>query len=265
MRFVAASALAALALAGAGCGSSEDDEATSNPPPPPAPTTTGTATETTPEPIGGTDVGVYFVRDDRLGSATRRVGLTPKIATAALGELLGGPDPGEREAGLATDVPPNTKLDSLTIENGTASVELSNPLDELGTAQVVQTLLQFETVSRVRLAGKQYGPLDIEQSLPAILVESPAPNANVSSPLQLRGSANTFEATFQVEVRPDKGKPLAEDFVTATSGSGTRGTFDKRLDFTVDRERPGTIVVYERSAEDGSVINRVEIPVTLTR
>jgi hypothetical protein len=86
----------------------------------------------------------------------------------------------------------------------------------------------------------------------------------VSSPLQLRGSANTFEATFQVEVRPDKGKPLAEGFVTATSGSGTRGTFDKRLDFIVDRERPGTVVVYERSAEDGSVINRVEIPVTLS-
>jgi germination protein M len=262
MRFVAASALAALALAAGACGGSEDDEASSNPPPPP-PTTTETTTETTQEPIGGTDVDVYFVRDDRLGYAARRVGLTPKIATAALGELLGGPSSEEQEAGLATDIPPNTKLVSLTIENGTASVELSNPLDELGTAQVVQTLLQFETVSRVRLAGKQYGPTDIEQSLPAILVESPAPNAHVSSPLELRGSANTFEATFQVYVRPDKGKPLAEDFVTATSGSGTRGRFDKRLEFTVDRERPGTVVVYERSAEDGSVINRVEIPVTL--
>jgi hypothetical protein len=263
MRFVAASALAALALAAGGCGGSEDDEASGNAPPPP-PTTTGTTTETTPEPIGGTDVGVYFVRDDKLGYAARRVGLTPKIATAALGELFGGPGSEEQEAGLATDIPPNTKLDSLTIENGTASVELSNPLDELGTAQVVQTLLQFGTVSCVDLAGRRYGPTAIEQSLPAILVESPAPNAHVSSPLQLRGSANTFEATFQVEVRPDKGKPLAQDFVTATSGSGTRGTFDKRLDFTVDRERPGTVVVYERSAEDGSVINRVEIPVTLS-
>jgi hypothetical protein len=234
MRFVAASALAALALAAGGCGGSEDDEASGNAPPPP-PTTTGTTTETTPEPIGGTDVGVYFVRDDKLGYAARRVGLTPKIATAALGELFGGPGSEEQEAGLATDIPPNTKLDSLTIENGTASVELSNPLDELGTAQVVQTLLQFGTVSRVDLAGRRYGPTAIEQSLPAILVESPAPNAHVSSPLQLRGSANTFEATFQVEVRPDKGKPLAEGFVTATSGSGTRGTFDKRLDFIVDR------------------------------
>jgi hypothetical protein len=264
MRFVAASAFAALALAAGGCGGSEDDKASSSPPPPGPPTTSGTTTETTPEPIGGTDVGVYFVRDDRLGYATRKVGVTPKIATAALGELLGGPSAEEQEAGLATDVPPNTKLDSLTIENGTAAVELSNPLDALGSAQVVQTLLQFETVSRVRLDGKQHTPADIEQSLPAILVESPAPTAHVSSPLQLRGSANTFEATFQVEVRPDQGKPLAADFVTATSGSGTRGTFDKRLDFTVDRERPGTVVVYERSAEDGSVINRVEIPVTLT-
>ncbi len=261
MRFAAASALVALAFAG--CGGS-DEETADNPPAPPPPTTTQTATETTPEPIGGTDVGVYFVREDKLGYAARTVGPTPKVATATLEELLGGPTTVEREAGLATDIPPSTKLTSLAIENGTASVELSNPLDELGTAQVVETLLQFESVSRVELAGKRYRPADVEPSLPAILVESPAPNEKVSSPLRLTGTANTFEATFMVQVRPHLRKPVVEDFVTATSGTGTRGTFDKTLDFTVDRERPGTVVVFENSAEDGSVINRVEIPVVLS-
>ena len=263
MRFGAASALAALALALAGCGGSE--ETADEPPAPPPPPTTPATTETTPEPIGGTEVGVYFVREDRLGYAARTVGLTPRVATAALGELLAGPTEPEREAGLATDIPPGTKLTSLAIEDGTAAVELSNPLDELGTAQVVETLLRFETVSRVELGGRSYGPAEVEPSLPAILVESPVPNERVSSPLRLTGTSNTFEATFMVEVRPHAGGPLAHDFVTATSGTGTRGTFDKTLDFTVDRERPGTVVVFENSAEDGSVINRVEIPVVLSR
>jgi hypothetical protein len=263
MRFAGASALAALTLTITGCGGS-DDEAADSPPAPPPPTTTQATTETMPPPVGGTGVGVYFVREDKLGFAARTVGPTPKVATAALGELLAGPTEADGEAGLATDIPPNTKLTSLAIENGTASVELSNPLDELGTAQVVQTLLQFETVSRVELAGRRYEPADVEPSLPAILVESPAPGEKVTSPLRLTGTANTFEATFEVEVRPHVGKQLAADFVTATSGSGTRGTFDKTLDFTVDRERPGSVVVFENSAEDGSVINRVEIPVVLT-
>lgn len=262
MRSGAASALAALALALAGCSGSEE---TADEPPAPPPPTTPATTETTPEPIGGTEVGVYFVREDKLGYAARTVGLTPKVATAALGELLAGPTEAEREAGLATDIPPGTKLTSLAIEDGTATVELSNPLDELGTAQVVETLLQFETVSRVELGGRNYGSAEVEPSLPAILVESPVPNERVSSPLRLTGTANTFEATFMVEVRPHAGEPLAHDFVTATSGTGTRGTFDKTLDFTVDRERPGTVVVFENSAEDGSVINRVEIPVVLSR
>ena len=144
-----------------------------------------------------------------------------------------------------------------------ADVELSNQLDELGTMQVVQTLTQLEAIERVRLEGREYASADTEDALPAILVESPAPGATVTSPLTIRGTANTFEATFQVELRPAVGKPLYKDFVTATSGNGTRGTFEQTLDFTVDRERPGTLVVYENSAEDGSVMSEVEIPVTI--
>jgi hypothetical protein len=52
----------------------------------------------------------------------------------------------------------------------------------------------------------------------------------------------------------------AEDnFVTATSGTGTRGTF-----FFTTRAVDGvaTLVVFETSAEDGSRIHGVEIPVT---
>ncbi len=86
----------------------------------------------------------------------------------------------------------------------------------------------------------------------------------MASPLIIRGTANTFEANFMVELRPALGKPLVNTFVTATSGNGTRGTFDESFDFMADREQAGTLVVYERSAEDNSVVNEVEIPVTIT-
>jgi len=261
MRSAAASTLVALALVAAGCGSS-DDETSGSEPPPPSPPPATTATE--PEPIvRATDVGVYFVRDDELGFAQRSVGVTPLIPKATLEELLAGPTAEEKESGLTSDVPPNTEVVSVDVASDTANVELSNPLDQLGTMQVVQTLTQLDTIDRVRLEGREYASADTEDALPAILVESPAPGATVTSPLTIRGSANTFEATFQVELRLDRGKPLYKNFVTATSGNGTRGTFEKTLDFTVDRERPGTLVVYENSSEDGSVMNEVEIPVTI--
>ena len=261
MRSAAASALLALTLVAAGCGGADDETSGSEPPPPPPPAAT---TSTEPEPIvGAADVGVYFLRDDELGFAQRSVGVTPLIPKATLEELLAGPTAEEKEAGLTSDIPPNTEVVSVDVANATADVELSNPLDELGTMQVVQTLTQLETIERVRLEGRAYASADTEDALPAILVDSPAPGATVTSPLTIRGTANTFEATFQVELRRDLGKPLSKDFVTAMSGNGTRGTFEKTLDFTVDRERPGTLVVYENSAEDGSVMSEVEIPVTI--
>jgi hypothetical protein len=261
MRSAAASALLAVTLVAAGCGGSDDETSGSEPAPPPPPPAT---TSTEPEPIvGAADVGVYFLRDDELGFAQRSVGITPLIPKATLEALVAGPTAEEKDAGLTSDIPPNTEVVSVDVANDTADVELSNPLDELGTMQVVQTLTRLETIERVRLERREYASSDTEDALPAILVESPAPGATVTSPLTIRGTANTFEATFQVELRPAVGKPLYKDFVTATSGNGTRGTFEKTLDFTVDRERAGTLVVYENSAEDGSVMSEVEIPVTI--
>jgi germination protein M len=259
MRSLVPSVLAALVLATAGCGGSDDEPSGSPPPPPPPPATTQTGPI-----VGTTEVGVYFVRDGKLGYAQRSIGRTPRIATATLEQLLAGPTDPEQEAGLTSDIPPNTTIVSIEVRDGRAIVALSNPLDRLGSLQVVHTLFQFETVEQVQLGQEHFTSADTEEALPAILVESPAPGETVSSPLTISGTANTFEATFMVELRAEgQGKPLYENFVTATSGSGTRGTFEERLDFTAARAGPGTLVVYERSAEDGSIVNEVEIPVTI--
>jgi germination protein M len=259
MRSLVPSLLVALVLATAGCGGSDDEPSGTPPPPPPPPATTQT------EPIvGTTEVAVYFVRDGKLGYAQRTIDRTPKIATATLEELLAGPTDAEQEAGLTSDIPPKTTIVSIEVRDGRAIVALSNPLDRLGSLQVVHTLFQFETVEQVQLGQEEFTSADTEEALPAILVESPKPGETVASPFTIRGTANTFEATFMVELRADgQGKPLYKDFVTATSGNGTRGTFEQTLDFVADRGRPGTLVVYESSAEDGSVVNEVEIPVTI--
>ena len=82
----------------------------------------------------------------------------------------------------------------------------------------------------------------------------------VSSPLRATGTANTFEATFQYELVDSEGNVVDNNFVTATSGTGTRGTFD----FTTgDFSEVAKLVVFENSAEDGSRINEVEIPLTV--
>ena len=57
---------------------------------------------------------------------------------------------------------------------------------------------------------------------------------------------------------------LSHHFVTATSGSGTRGTYDVTIPFEAPNGL-GKLVVYERSAADGSKIHAVEIPLTLAK
>jgi hypothetical protein len=56
---------------------------------------------------------------------------------------------------------------------------------------------------------------------------------------------------------------LVDTFTMATCGTGCRGDFDTDVPFSVDRKQPGTVEVFEVSAMDGSMINVVEIPVTL--
>jgi len=80
------------------------------------------------------------------------------------------------------------------------------------------------------------------------------------------GTANTFEATFSYELTDTDDLIVDENFVTATSGTGTRGTFDFTTDpFTVPFDGVGSLIVFERSAKDGSRINLVEIPLRMEK
>jgi spore germination protein GerM len=239
------------------------------------------------EPADTQTVRVYFARGEYLGVVTRTVPETPAIARAAIEELLGGPDTTEQGWGFATAIPEGTELLGLTIEDGTARVDLSGDFESGGgllsvtmrLAQVVYTLTQFPTVDRVVLMmdGEVVDVFtgeglildrpqvrgDFEYVLPAIFLESPTPGETVTSPVRLTGTANTFEAAFIVRILGSDRSVIVEQPAMATSGTGTRGTFDVSVTYPLAAGGAGTIVVCEESAKDGSDINVIEVPVTL--
>jgi hypothetical protein len=51
----------------------------------------------------------------------------------------------------------------------------------------------------------------------------------------------------------------------ATSGTGTRGTFDVNADFEVPRPGLGSVIAFADSPRDGTPIHVVEIPIHLSK
>ena len=257
--------LAFVVLSLAACANGDEDA---------APPTLGTGETTTTGPTATTSptvspipdetlVRAYFLRNGRLAAVTRSTTRTRAVAAAAMRELLAGPEDVEEPYRVTTAIPGETTLRSVSIEDGVAIVELSQDVTGAAAAQVVHTLTQFPNVRAVELGGERVTRADYEQFAPQILVESPPPGAEVSSPLRVTGTSNTFEATFFLKVVDSSGKTLADRFFTATSGSGTRGTFDATLRFEIDRPGIATLIAYERSAENGEPIHVVRIPIRL--
>jgi hypothetical protein len=147
-------------------------------------------------------------------------------------------------------------------------------------AQVVYTLTQFPTVERVqfRVEGQDvtvFGSeglvierpqtrADYEDQLPAILVDRPAWGASLLNAARISGTANVFEASFQVVIRDRDNTAIAEETVTATCGTGCRGTFDVTIPYDVDEGQWGELETFTFSAEDGSVVGSRAYPVWLT-
>ena len=229
----------------AGCGG---DATVQRAPPPTMPPPQTTEAITTTEPP--MTLGLYFLAPDgQLAAASRKVEHTQTPGAATLRELM------NPEIGTTTQVLDGLRL---TIDNGRAHVT-GAAINKAALAQLVYSLTTFPTVKSVN--GKTRA--DVEAFVPPILVEHPGAHEAVMSPLHVTGTANTFEATFNYRLEDASGKLLAKDFVTATSGTGTRGTFDFSVPFTVDSAQEGTLVVFELSAENGSVIHERRIPLRL--
>jgi hypothetical protein len=131
-------------------------------------------------------IKLYWVLGEDLVPVHQRIPRTARIGTAALNELLWGPGP-PNLAGFTSAIPtpeqvlaypgrapswgPRVTLRSLTIENGVATADFSRELRAYGGGslrvrlirqQITQTLMQFPTVSAVRIAieGQTEGVLE---------------------------------------------------------------------------------------------------------
>lgn len=294
------------ALLGAACGGTDAGSLgrVSVKEPSPRPTSTKSSTPgASPTPTGGPtaqpttgDSGsgqtityeVWFTYGESLFVTKRTQGSTQAVGAASLEALIEGPTAAERAAGIGSQVPTATDLLGLAISDGVATVDMSSSFESGGgslseqmrVAQVVYTLTQFPTVSRVRFEidgrpvqaisgeGIVVDPPPSRQSfadlLPAILVSSPSVGARVANPVTVSGTANVFEATVSIRILDASGHEIARTFTTATCGTGCRGNYSAAVSYRVSSEQRGTIEVFESSAKDGSATNVVRIPVTLT-
>lgn len=244
------------------------------------------ATESQPPLDASSSIAVYFLRDGKIAPVRREIPATAEPELSAVIELLEGPTDDEAAAGLVSAIPPGTEVLGVSLGRGVATVDLSDTFDDGGgsasmlgrVAQVVATLTRFDGVERVafQLDGQSVtaiggegvvvdppiGRRAIEDQTPQILIESPLPGDTVSSPIRLRGTANVFEANVSIEIRDETGTVILEAFTTATSGNGTRGTFDTKLSLPTASGNL-TIVAFEASAEDGRPLHAVDVQVKL--
>jgi hypothetical protein len=211
----------------AGCGGSKETATTTVPP----------STTTTAQP--GPTAAVYLERDGKV-APVRRTFAGGASKQALLAAVAAGPTPREQAIGFST------------------------PTGQVKLAAQVYTLSQFTPAVPIVIGGKGFYRANFEDLTPAILVESPLPFDAVTSPLPLQGTANTFEATFEYQLLDPAGKVVAHNVVTASSGSGTRGVYITKVPFEAPNGL-GKLVVFERSAADGSKIHVSEIPLSLAK
>ena len=256
----------------------------------PTPSTSPTTPPATTTPTRTTmTFQVWLVRGESLWPVMRTAPKSPMVATAAVNALIAGPTAREKRYGIGSIVPAGTKLLGISIANGTAKVDLSSEYASGGGSlsmtlrlgQVVYTMTQFPTVKRVAFAldGKPVTVFsgeglvldrpqtraDYRDALPVIAVAAPGFGQTVSSPIDVRGLANVFEANVSVELLDAHGHVLAKTVTLASCGMGCWGTFVATLTYHVGSRQAGTVVVHDDDAAGtGTYPHEVRIPVVLT-
>ncbi len=278
-----------VSLLGAGC-DDDDPVAGGSATPTPAVSTVTTVAPPSPSPLPVTRAfRLWLTHGEYVGLTVRRaLVVPPQFGTAAVNELLKGPTQIEAASGFGTAIPPGSTLLGLSVEDGVATADLSDEFESGGgsfsarvrLAQLVFTLTEFPTVDAVALeiegrAATTFSsegividaPLtrdDFEDLVAPIVVEAPEAGATVTSPVTVSGTANVFEANVSMRIVGPDNEVIAETFTTATCGTGCRGTYRKNIPFQVVELTDGVIEVFESSAEDGSPLHVVRVPVVLS-
>jgi hypothetical protein len=133
-------------------------------------------------------------------------------------------------------------------------------------AEALETPVHYEARTESVLVGPVAGGtlwlLPLPSLRSGIVIHSPQPGAEVTSPLRIRGQANEFEGNVVVQLRTPEGKVLAESF--GTGAMGMFGPFEVELPFPApDAPRAARLVAFAPSPKDGRPLDTVTVPLTI--
>ncbi len=95
-----------------------------------------------------------------------------------------------------------------------------------------------------------------------VKVDSPAAGTTITSPVTVTGQILAFEATFRIRIYDATGNVLADEQAMSAQGQ-VLSPFSKALTFSVARQTPACLWVFELSAAGGSPANVAQVAVTL--
>ncbi len=99
-----------------------------------------------------------------------------------------------------------------------------------------------------------------------IIVYAPRMNERIGTPVVVEGEARVFENVVNYRLVDANGKELAEGFTSADAPDiGQFGAFRGELNYASNVDQKGTVEIFWYSAKDGSEVDKVTIPVTITK
>ena len=214
-------------------------------------------------------LGVSFLLLKHFVLNTRETEVTPGTGPAVEEPL----EAKDSVQGFIFDLASSAKVITLQVgEEGTVSLTVlpqTKILDESGKAIDFYNLKRGFTISaKGKLISKDsFLAAEVKiTKVPNIIVFSPAPNEEISSPVTIRGEARVFENTFAYRLYDgDAGLLFEGHDMAASPDVGLFGPFEVIRTYPPPKSQGGTLEVFEYSAKDGSEINKVVVPVKFRR
>lgn len=92
-------------------------------------------------------------------------------------------------------------------------------------------------------------------------VTAPFPYQNIQNPVTVAGRSNFFEANTRIRITDANSNVLADTFATAEGWMDRLYPFEASVEYSAPATASGYVEVFEESAQDGSEIRKIVIPV----
>jgi hypothetical protein len=177
-------------------------------------------------------IRVYFVKGEQFAPVKRHVAPNDSgaVAARAVEWLLAGPNEAERRGGVETTIPASVTLESISVDGGTATLELAGvPAASTATdvslrparaAQIVYTLTDVPGIERVLINVEGNERVTFAGS--ELVVRGPLDQDDLSAPVRLAPRAERLPAgPAPVEVKSVQTRLAALRYLPSGAASGT--------------------------------------------